>query len=204
MVRMREVTRPRRPSRPAQAGFSLVEIMIVLGVLGIIMGISVVTIGSSRAGLTGDGAMRVVLSQLNAAREQAITQRRNMRLTFTTSSSLQIVREEVPGGVLTTISSVPFEGNMKFGTVAGLSDTPDAFGTATGAGLNVNGIAFGAATEVKFSPDGTLIDQDGNKLNGTVFVSLGNQKLSARAVTLFGSTGRVRAFRWDGSGWKAV
>jgi len=37
-----------------------------------------------------------------------------------------------------------------------------------------------------------------------VFVTLPNVVLSARAVTVLGSTGRVRGYRWDGSGWKVV
>ena len=49
-----------------------------------------------RQALTGDGAMRVVLAQMNQARELAITQRRNMRVTFTGSNVVQIMREEVP------------------------------------------------------------------------------------------------------------
>jgi hypothetical protein len=66
-------------------------------------------------------------------------------------------------------------------------------------------VAFGSATtEMKFAPDGTLIDQDGVALNGTVFVALGNQALSTRAVAVFGSTGRIRAYRWDGKNWKPV
>jgi hypothetical protein len=28
--------------------------------------------------------------------------------------------------------------------------------------------------------------------------------LSARAVTFFGSTGRIRGYRWDGRAWKTV
>jgi hypothetical protein len=28
--------------------------------------------------------------------------------------------------------------------------------------------------------------------------------MSARAITLFGSTGRIRAFRWNGTTWKVV
>ena len=201
---MREVTQSNHPGTPAQAGFSLVEVMLVLGVMGILMGISVVTINSSRAGLNGDGALRAVLAQVNSAREQAITQRRNMRLTFSGIRTMQIVREEVPGGTLTTLSSVPFEGGMTFQIVGGMVDTPDAFGNVAGTGLGIAGLAFGTATEIKFAPDGTLVDQNGNSLNGTVFVALSNQTLSARAVTIFGSTGRVRGFRWDGSGWKAV
>jgi len=195
---MSEVARHhRRNGLLTQAGFSLIETMIVLGVMGVIAGIAVVTIGTSRQGLQGDGAMRVVMAQMTQARELAITQRRNMRLTFIGTSSVQIVREEVPGPTLTTLSSVPFEGGAQFLLIAGLPDTPDAFGNGTA-------VYFSGATEVKFGPDGTLVDQNGNALNGTVFVALANQKISARAVTIFGSTGRVRAFRWDGSSWKVV
>ena len=180
----------------AQTGYSLIELMLVVATMGVVTAMAALQIGSSRVGLNGDGAMRVVLSQLNQARELAITQRRNMRLTFT-GTTTTVTREEVPGPTLTTLSSVPFEGSLQFVLVSGLPDTPDAFG-------NSSAVAFGTATEVKFSPDGTLVDQNGATLNGTVFVALPNQKLSARAVTVFGSTGRVRAFRWDGASWKAV
>jgi hypothetical protein len=64
--------------------------------------------------------------------------------------------------------------------------------------------ATGTPPEVKFAPDGTLINQDGLTLNGSVFVSLPSQALSARSVTFFGSTGRIRGFRWDGRAWKPV
>jgi len=188
---------PLKKAVARQAGYSVVELMFVVGIMGVLMAIAVVQIGSSRSGLNGDGAMRIVLAQMNQAREQAITQRRNMRLTFTGGSLVSIIREEVPGPVLTTISSVSFEGRLQFVTVAGLPDTPDAFG-------NSSAVAFGAATEKKFAPDGTLVDQDGLTLNGTVFVALPNDKQSARAVTIFGSTGRVRGFRWDGGSWKPV
>ena len=161
------------------------------------VGIAVVQIGSSKQGLNGDGAMRVVLSQMNQARELAITQRRNMRLTFGGGNLVQIIREEVPGPTLTTISTVVFEGGLQFLTVAGVPDTPDLFG-------NSSAVKFGTATEIKFAPDGTLVDQVGNTLNGTVFVALPSQALSARAVTIFGSTGRVRGYRWDGRNWKTV
>jgi prepilin-type N-terminal cleavage/methylation domain-containing protein len=190
---MDELKRRRR----AEHGYSLIELMIVVGIMGVVTGIAVLQIGSERQALAGDGAMRVVLSQLNQARELAITQRRNMRLSFTGTSVVQIVREEVPGPTLTTLSQIPFEGGLQFLTVAGLPDTPDAFGNATA-------VSFAAAAQIKFTPNGTLVDQNGNLLNGTVFVALAGQMMSARAVTIFGSTGRVRAFRWDGNTWRRV
>ena len=45
---------------------------------------------------------------------------------------------------------------------------------------------------MKFTPQGTFVDQDGNILNGIVFVAFPGDQLSARAVAIFGSTGRVR------------
>ena len=199
LVPMSEVAQlPPQNRVSAQAGYSLIELMMVTGIMGILTGIAVVQIGSSKQGLNGDGAMRVVLAQANQARELAITQRRNMRLTFGGGNLVQIIREEVPGPTLTTISAVPFEGGLQFLKIAG--DTPEALGTAG----NATAVAFGTATEIKFAPDGTLVDQDGLTLNGTVFVALPNQTLSARAVTFFGSTGRIRGYKWDGRSWKVV
>jgi type II secretory pathway pseudopilin PulG len=184
-----------------EAGYSLVELLLVLGMMGIVAAMAVFQIGASRPGAVGDGAMRAVLAQMNSARELAITQRRNMRLTFTTGNLVQIIREEVPGPTLTTISTALFEGGVQFLTVSGLPDTPDAFG-------NGSAVTFATATgtplEIKFATDGTFVNQDGLALNGTVFVALPNQALSARAVTILGSTGRVRGYRWDGRTWKRV
>lgn len=182
----------------SQAGYNLIEMMFILGLMGILSGMAVVQMNATRPGLKGDAAMRAVLAQFNQARELAITQRRNMRLSLAADGNqIQIVREEIPGPGLTVLSAVIVEGGAQFSTVSGLPDTPDAFG-------GTSGVSFGSATEIKFSPEGKFINQSGALLNGTVFVALPNQKLSARAVTVLGSTGRVRGYRWDGSGWKLV
>lgn len=192
---------PRR--RSDAAGYSVVELLFAMGIMAVLSGMAVFQIGQSRPAALGDGAMRVVLSQLNAARELAITQRRNMRVTFQ-NSTVTIIREEVPGPTLTTMTSVPFEGGLQFMIFAnpnGLPDTPDGFGNASAVNFPT---ATGTPPEVKFSSDGTFINQDGLTLNGSIFVGLPNQKMSARAVTVFGSTGRIRGFRWNGSAWMPV
>jgi len=180
-----------------EAGFSLIEMMFVTGIMGVLAGIAALQIGASRPGLLGDGGMRVVLSQMNQAREMAITQRRNMRVVFTGVNTVEVYREEVPGPTLTLVRTVPMEGGVQFLLTVGLPDTPDAFGNGTA-------LAFGIATEVKFAPDGTLVNQSGASINGSVFLAITGNSLSSRAVTVLGSTGRVRGYRWDGRVWKMV
>jgi hypothetical protein len=158
---------------------------------------AVLQMNSARPGLKADGGMRIVLSKMNQAREMAITQRRNMRVSFPGVNEVQIIREEVPGPATTVLSSAIMEGGVQLSLVTGLPDTPDAFG-------NSAAIAFGSATEVKFLSDGTLVNQTGTTLNGSVFLAISNLPLSARAVTVLGSTGRVRGYRWDGRRWTRV
>ena len=177
-------------------GFSMIETMFVTGLMGVIASIALLQMGNSRPALKGDGGMRVVLAQMNQAREQAITQRHFMRMVFTAPNQLQVVREDTPT-TTTVLSTALIEGGVQYAVISGLPDTPDSFGMSSA-------ISFGSATNVKFAPDGTLVNQDGRTTNGGVFVAWQNIALSARAVTVLGSTGRVRGYRWDGRAWKLV
>jgi len=182
--------------------------LVVVGITGVLSGIAVFQIGSSNAAMKGDGAMRVVLSQMNQAREMSITQRRYMRVTFdTTATTVSILREETDG-TTKTLSTIPFEGGATFMLSSGLPDTPDAFGKASAtsftSGEGTFASATGSTSVAKFAPDGTLVDWNGQSANGTVFTALATSKLSSRAVTVLGSTGRIRGYRWNGHAWIAV
>ncbi len=178
-------------------GFSLLETMFVLGIMGVLAGMAGLQISASRPSFVGDGAMRVVMSQMRTARELAITQRRYMRVVFTAPNRVQVLREEVPGPATTLVSETYIEGGVRYSLVTAVPDTPDAFGKGSA-------IDFGVVTNVKFTPDGTLVNQDGQTANGSVFLSLPAAEQSARAVTVLGSTGRIRGYRWDGRFWKLV
>jgi len=192
-----------------ERGYSLIELMMVVGIMGVLSGIAVAQLTTTRGNLRGDAAMRVVLSTLNSAKQMAMTQRRYMRVTFdATNTQISIVREDTTT-TTTTVSTVIFEGNAKFQLMAGLPDTPDAFGNsaATAFTNSVNGTfasATGTNNVIKFGPDGTLVDWNGNATNGTVFTAIPNANPSARAVTVMGSTGRVRGYKWDGRQWVRV
>jgi len=79
------------------------------------------------------------------------------------------------------------------------TDTPDKF--ATGPPIQTAAIAFGPLTTRSFTSQGTLVDSNGDVLNGTLFLAIPNQTSSARAITVFGTTALLRYWRWDGSKW---
>lgn len=174
----------------SERGVTLIEMLLVVGIMGVIGAMSAAQIATARRSMQGDGAMRLVMGQLNQAREMAITQRRTMEIKFVSSNWIQVVRHEVPAGT-TTLASVAFEGNVTYKLVPAVTtDTPDAMG------LTNAPLAFGNATSYTFSTDGTLIDQSGNPLNGTIFLAVVNVEPSQRAVTIMGGTGRVRGYKW--------
>jgi prepilin-type N-terminal cleavage/methylation domain-containing protein len=204
---MREVTVPKKLRDPS--GYSLPELMIVLAITGVLAGMASFQIGAQLKSGKGDSAMRVVVAQLNAARELSVAQRRIMLVKFldpgvgtcdASAACVQIVRQELVAGTTTVLSTVPFEGGARFNLIAAVAvDTPDSFGMITAKYFG------GVTTGYGFTTDGSFIDTaTGNPLNGTLFLSIPNTPLSYRSVTILGATGRVRAYRWDGRIWSLV
>lgn len=189
----------------SQRGYTMLETLLVVAILGVVSAMAAMQIGSSREQAAGDAAMRVVLSNMNQARELAITQRKYMRLVFTAPNLVQIYREDgvaVPPSTTvptTVMSNGLMEGGVEYMT--GLPNTPDGFGNAGWKDFKSVGTA---QVDIKFAPDGTLVDPDGKTANGSVYLGIPGLTASRRAVTVLGSTGRVRGFRWVGSAWKLV
>jgi prepilin-type N-terminal cleavage/methylation domain-containing protein len=181
----------------SQSGFSMLEILVVVAIFGVLAAITAVQIGAVRPGLQGDAAMRVVMAQLNSARETAVAQRRLVEVSFYNGNSVRVTRHNFPAGTTTVLNDLPFEGGASYGLILGVGDTPDGFG-------NAQPISFGAAASIRFNTEGMLVDSGGIPVNGTVFVRIPEQPLSFRAVTVLGATGRVRGFRWNGATWQRV
>jgi len=180
------------PRLSNQFGYSLLELLFVVALVGTLGGMAVMQMGAIRPVIQGDSAMRVVMGQLNLARERAIAHRRTVEVTFVGTNSVRLTQHDQPSGT-TVLSTVPFEGRVQFGLVAGVPDTPDGFGNGTP-------LQFSSAT-LLFNTDGVLVDTLGAPVNGTVFLLIPNERLSFRAVTVLGSTGRVRGYKWSGANW---
>lgn len=167
--------------------------MIVVGLIGTVAAIATIAIGAARPGFQADGAMRIVIAEISAARETALAQRRFVRVEFTGADSLTVTRVEFPAGE-TQLRSVGFESGVEFGLVEDAEDTPDGFG-----------IDESNPESLLFNADGMLVDGSGNPINESIFLLRPGMPGTLRAVTVLGSTGRVRGYRWlEGDRWMRV
>jgi Tfp pilus assembly protein FimT len=186
-----------RSACSSSAGYSLIELLVLLALVMVLSAMAGLQVIQARPVLEGDSAMRVVLAQVRLAREQAISQRRFVEVAFIPDAVVRTVREDVPGPSKTILGTVGVERGFTFQLVNRVPDTPDGFG-------NPAAVSFGTASTIRFTPDGTLVNENGATLNGSVFLARAGEARSARAITVLGATGRIRAYRWNGRAWDLV
>lgn len=177
-----------------QSGFSLIELLVVVAIAIILMTIGV---GVSQSALTwakAQASLNAVKSQIIEARDLALSTRRSVEVRFVGNNEIQLHRYELDG-TTTQIGGTVLENRNQFRTFPGIPDSPDGFGNA--AALDFDN----AAAPYLFTADGTFVDAAGVPLTGTVFLGVESQPATARAVTVFGGTGRVVGYFWDGKTW---
>ncbi len=189
----------RRRQPVKEAGFSLIELLMVVAIGGTLAGISIMGFAQAATSIRGDNGMVQLMSQLRMARDLAINQRRTMEVQFFAPNEIRIVRQDIPTGT-TLMNQVVLEGTVQFVQFSGVPDTPDGFGAS-------GEIDFDGVNDMGFLGDGMLVDLSnpavaGTPISGTVFLGVPNQPASARAVTVFGGTGRVRGYTWIASEWR--
>lgn len=180
--------------------------MIVVVVSVTIAAMAITQIEPALANARADSAMKEVVDQLRQAREYSIANRRYVQVTFPvvvvggqTQYRVQMTeRNDLTAGagpINTVLSTVPIGSPMTFYVTPALPDTPDAYGKANA--IEFGGIAGGPVAGMLFQSDGELVAAGTYQpINGTVFLGVKGQPGQSRAVTVLGSTGRVR-------GWKA-
>jgi prepilin-type N-terminal cleavage/methylation domain-containing protein len=178
---------------PNQRGFSFLEVVVAVAVMSIMFGLATGVTMTAVNATKADSSTSALMNMLELARNQATSQRRDFQMVFTPPNQIEVFRLEIPNGT-SLIAKRFLENSQTFNRFASLPDTPDAFGHS-------GAVAFGTTPTIRFTSDGSLIDSSGDVLNGTLFLSLPNNVGSARAITIFGATGLIRTWKWNGSIW---
>jgi len=193
-----------------QRGFSLLEMMITIGIGLTVAGITVMAYVPVMKQQHVTAAYNSTLTTLRRARDQAAGDMRTYVVTFSSAVAPNTitVQQSVnvsgacqipPTGQVLLVTQLPTDVTFQVEPGVPTSNTtapttPDAFGTAAFAIDTDLPNNAGFAT-VCFNPDGTATDALGNISNGVVYLGRTGDVYSARAVTFWGSTGRIRGWR---------
>jgi prepilin-type N-terminal cleavage/methylation domain-containing protein len=193
--------------RCRQAGFSILEMVIVVGIVLVAAAAALVNIIPSMKTSRSNAGMELVLGELRRAHERSIDERRIYRVTFVAPQTIQvdvgtvgIVGSTITGSAPAFVQAQPpltLPATTQFIVVPGIptapNTTPDGFGSGNTA-INFDLAIGGGGTQIYFQPDGRALD-GGNQLNdGVVYLAEPGNLFSSRAVTLYGSTGRAKGW----------
>lgn len=215
MQRYRKTNFWQAGSQRESGGFSLLELMIVLAVCMIVAGMSFMALQPALKDARANHAYEDVLMQLRVGRQRAITERKQYIVCFgvaapagaltpmgaPTVRSVQMFRWDAGTALsaATQISANVLPSDMQFLTVAGIPTSPaavpDGFGTGVTAIDFDQGVGAGVKNQVMFMPDGSAHDTNGSWNSGVIYVARAADVYSSRAVTLYGTTGRIRGWR---------
>jgi prepilin-type N-terminal cleavage/methylation domain-containing protein len=183
-----------------QAGFTVIELLIVIGLGVLLCAYATVQTRQGLSAFRANGAMNAVKAKLNSIRETAMSRERDITIQFNGTNGIDFFMVN-PDASLTKIDNVTLEGTNTFvSTFSSLTgttalDTWCTDGANTWANLTTK-------TTLRFNSDGALIDGATRKLvSGCLYLGVSGTNSTARAVSVFGATGRMRTYRYVGTAW---
>jgi type II secretory pathway pseudopilin PulG len=201
-----------------QGGFSMLELVIACAIAFTVMAMAMLAMQPSWQQFQATAAMDQIKTVLREARETAISQRRTVAVQFQNNNTIAlysyVINYPVGGGAPTQVlSTTPFlsvivENSAVFMTYSTstnvtLNGVADGYtGTISAPdGVYFGGLDGGPTSGMMFQSDGTFTDGNGNPISGTLFIGVPRLPSTARAVTILGNTGRIKAYRSVGAGW---
>jgi Tfp pilus assembly protein FimT len=189
-----EKPRPQENSRwngVNSAGFSLTELLVVVLVVVVMGAISVPLIDSAIQNARVESGLATVMGQLRHARQLALDNRRNYRITFTNPRTMTISRigSTTLGESNQQVIQMDLPSELRL-DYTGSVPVPDNLGSSYPIILQDNRF-------VEFRPDGSVVNNLGQVTSAVAYLSKAGEPDTNRAVTVFGATGRVRGFRYN-------
>jgi len=180
-------------------GFSLLELMIAIAIGFTMTAVTFMTMMPLYKQNHVDQAYDTLLSVMRNYRNQSITQSKRYIVFFTAPGTITVQYWGVgvpvsPAPV--TVATYQLPPDVSFAVQSGFPNPgPDAFGTGTAA-ITVNNCALVGTNCLIFYPDGSAQDDLGNFNSGIIYITRPSDNMySSRAVSIFGTTGRLRGWR---------
>jgi type II secretory pathway pseudopilin PulG len=211
----------KRSWKRQQQGSSIIELVIVVLMVMILSGMAIMATSNPSQSSRANAATDALVDSLRQARQLAITKRRNVLVTLSGTNQIQLAVQTLPNDPpATAIAPVLLNdgaaGGLQFYLFGALPNTPMAalgFGNNSDIDLEpVNGGAVGSG--IMFTTSGGLVGSgaaapanyyavgNNDPINATIFIGVPGSTVTARAVTIVGSTGQVRPYYWGGTAWQ--
>jgi prepilin-type N-terminal cleavage/methylation domain-containing protein len=180
-------------------GFSLLELLVTISIGMTMAGVTFVSLMPLFKENNVDTAYDTTISVIRNYRNQSISQSRRYILTFTAPGTITVQYWGVAVPVSpppVTVATVTLPPDIQFAVQAGFPGAaPDSFG-AGGTAIDFDqGMGLGSQNYIMFMPDGSSQDTLGNYNSGVVYLTRPGDMYSSRAISVFGTTGRVRGWR---------
>ena len=180
-------------------GFTLLEMMIALGIGLTMTCVTVLALMPLLRQSHVDAAYDTTLSVIRTYRSQAVSQSKRYILTFTLPGTITVQYWGVGVPVSpppVTVATYTLPPDIEFAVQPGFpAAAPDSFG-AGGTAIDFDqGMGLGSQNYIMFMPDGSSQDTLGNFNSGVLYLTRPGDLYSSRAVSVFGTTGRIRGWR---------
>lgn len=209
---MMTTIQPKTPRQTTAHGFTLIELVVALSIAAVFTAIALPQLTASRRLSRLAAIPKQVSTQLRLARQQAMSQRRAVTFQYDklTQKIVTIVHPNAGTAVLTASNYPNTSGSTQLSAVemagGGVSTSEISYGipsglptTALGDGSILTPLANNKVN-ITFQPDGSVINAAGLPINVSLFFynSL-SPKETASAVSVLGSSGRVKIWRYSTS-----
>lgn len=181
-------------------GFSLVEMLIVIGVILIVTAVSVMSIEPALQSTHVSNAYNTTMAAMRQARDFAVAQRQEYKIAFSNAATPNTITITQTGNG-NIVATYQLPNDVAFTLLSGMPNTatttPDGFGVGAYAidfDQSYSGGSAALQSVIYFEPDGTGQDQFGNINNGVIYIAMQNRLYYSHAITLWGATGRIRGW----------
>lgn len=206
-----------RSNLKRSAGFSIVELLVVLGIIALLSAMALPYIVNYKKRYKSEDQALKVMDLMREAGQLALTQRRTIRFEIDLTDNAALLINENPLGSHTLIKKIPLEAasEIRMDTIPATVSKPSppnysdiAFATDTIGHMNGSTPVTGHLVWAgRFRSDGTMVSKTNVPISGNIYIwppltpgsTTARSKAEVRAITIFGGSGAVRYWKHNGT-----